>query len=203
MMQMGKHLTFATLADYADGRLAEPARAEADRHLGACAACRADLAGVQRMMAALYAGELAPAPPDTVAQAVKLFRPLARAAAGDKPARPSLLGLLRFDSGANLALGLRSGPGPQRSPRQLLFHVGEYDVDIRIETTGDDWRMAGQLLGSETAGSADLIGSDHRYRSELNELGEFGFDSVAPGIYELLIALPTVDLAIADLPVGG
>lgn len=203
MMQFAKHLSFATLADYAEGRLAELARTEADGHLDTCEACRASLASVQRMVAALHAGELAAAPPHVVAQALKLFRPLARVGAAGKPDRLSLFGLLRFDSGATPAFGLRGGPGEQKSPRQLLFHVGEYDLDIRIEMAGEDWRVAGQLLGSETAGSAGLNGADHRYQSELNDLGEFSFDAVMPGVYQLLIVLPATDLVIAELQVGG
>ncbi len=203
MKQFAKHLAFATLADYVDGQLAEPARAEAERHLDTCATCRATLASVQRMTAALLAGELAAAPPVTVAQAVKLFRPLTRAAPESKSPRLSLLALLRFDSGAAPAFGLRGDPGAHLPAQQMVFSAGEYDLDMRIEPLGDGWRVVGQLLGGEAAGAADLIGAEHRYASKLNELGEFGFAAVLPGVYQLFIALPTVDLVIPELRVGA
>lgn len=40
------HLSVATIASYVDGALDANARAEADRHLAACADCRGELAGV-------------------------------------------------------------------------------------------------------------------------------------------------------------
>src|SRR5215210_929140 len=40
------HLSVATIASYADAALDAPARAEADRHLAACAVCRGELASV-------------------------------------------------------------------------------------------------------------------------------------------------------------
>lgn len=202
MKPLTKHLSTATLADYTDHRLEEAQRADAEQHLSACTKCRAALSSVQRMMAALRSNELAAAPPTAIARALQLFRTAARTQPAE-PQRPSLLGLLRFDSGLTPALGMRSSSAEPTAMRQLFFSVGEFDLDIRLDSRGGQWLLAGQLLGGQAAGSAVLIGAEEqRYRSELNDLGEFRFEDVELGSYQLLIALPAVDLVIPALRVG-
>lgn len=201
MKIFAKHLSFESLLDYTEGRLVETQRTATEAHLENCDECRTTLASVQRMVAALQGDELESAPPQSIALALKLFRPLTKAQAAE-PQRRSLLGVLRFDSGLTAATGARSGAGAPLPARQLLFNLEDYDLDLRLEASGAAWLLAGQLLGSETTGTAALIGAGQHYRSELNELGEFNFAAVQPGLYQLVIALPAADLSIEDLRVG-
>ena len=59
--------------------------------------------------------------------------------------------------------------------------------------------MEGQLLGGSAGGTAELVGAEHHYRGELNELGEFGFAGVRPDSYRLQIALPGVEISVPEL----
>jgi hypothetical protein len=96
---------------------------------------------------------------------------------------------LRFDSlvTPTLGLGLRAAGGS--AVRQLLFAVEGRDVDLRIEASGSGyWRVFGQVLGPDTAGTA-------RWQCEgglcvdatWSELAEFEFEAVPAGAATLVL----------------
>lgn len=206
MKRLTQHLAFETLVDLADGGLADRARAEAEAHLTNCAECRSLFGDAQRIVAAMRSDDLVPAPPYAIARALLAFHPLARPAPIKEetpgPLRRWLEGVLQFDSGATPAFGLRSG-GEASPARQVVYTLDAYDLDLRLEPGRAAWVVAGQLLGGDATGAAVLAGEAGRYASELNDLGEFTFGDVRPGVYQLLISLPDIDLAISALSVGG
>jgi|SRR5688572_2585190 len=66
---MADHVHESLLA-YVDGELGAPERAEVDRHVAECEACRAELASIERAHAALQTGPWPSAPPDTARRAI-------------------------------------------------------------------------------------------------------------------------------------
>lgn len=211
MKQSTQHLAFETLVQLAEGAradrgLAASARNEAEMHLAGCASCRTLYGEAQRIVAALHGDDLAAAPPYAIARALQAFRPLARpvAAGAEGPGlvRRWLEGLLQFDSAAAPAYGLRSG-GEAQPARQVVYTLDAYDLDLRLEPDGAGWLVAGQLLGSDAPGMATLAGEEGRHDCALNDLGEFTFEDLRPGVYKLSISLPDVDLVISTLSVGG
>jgi hypothetical protein len=84
----------------------------------------------------------------------------------------------------------------------MLFTVDEFDVDLRIESSGSGWRVAGQLLGGSAGGEVTLIGSGEYYNASLTELGEFVLEPLAAGAYRLSILMPGVELALPELSIG-
>jgi hypothetical protein len=113
-----------------------------------------------------------------------------------------ILAALHFDSlGLAPAFGVRSGkPGA----RQLLFHAGVDEIDLRIEPAGEAWSVSGQVLGKATAhGRAILQGAESLSQAVLNELSEFTLPPVQAGTYTLILSLAEVDVEIEELRIGS
>ncbi len=116
-----------------------------------------------------------------------------------------LAGGLRLDSaGAGpLAFGLR---GNMSSGRQLLFFSEGRDIDLRVlpvaTAEGQRWRIAGQVLGPDASGAAELRCGTRVVGATWSELGEFTFGHVDAGRYTLRVCGPDweVDLPAFDVP---
>jgi hypothetical protein len=201
MKPIFKHLPFAELADLAEGRLAPEARQGKLEHLNACSRCSAELSRLEQVISLMRTDDSVDAPPALVSQAVNLFR--ARAAS-DASTSPSLarriLAALSFDSlQMSPAHGVRSG---QAAARQLLYSAGENDLDLRVTRSGEDWVVAGQLLGADCegrAGSVELQGAENTIRAALNEQCEFRLPAVASGSYQLRVRLGDELIEIPEL----
>lgn len=160
-----------------------------------------------RQIEALAAGPLPPVPP--VARKTAL-RALARRLAADERARRrgagaaggvlDLVARLVFDSlGQAPAVALRGNAAPLC---HLLYEAGPFEVDVALLRNGS---LVGQLVEPEggTAGRSDvpagaarddwslteckLVGEDRHLFTGLEETGEFRFQGVGPGQYELLV----------------
>jgi hypothetical protein len=197
--RMAKHLTFEIMVDLAEGRLEASAVQAAEAHLHTCTKCQAAMAGVHKMLVTVQEDALLAPPPAVVARALQAFRPVAPTASAQQIFVRKLMALLSFDSGMTPAYGLRSGPAPVR---QMLFTVDEFDVDLRIDSSGSGWRVAGQLLGGAAEGEVNIVGSGEHYSAPLTELGEFVLEPLAAGAYTLSILMPGVELALPELLIG-
>lgn len=149
---------------------------------------------------------LVSAPETVVQRAIDLFAARARTAAAPAPGlRQRLLAALSFDSGgaAGLSFGLRSTGTVER---QLLYSVGDRDIDLRIAGTRPGrWRIAGQVLGPDRTGTATLAGPGGERVVPWSELAEFSFDDVGEGRWTLSLAGDDWETALPaiDLPPGG
>ncbi|MFV9507564.1 MAG: hypothetical protein AB4911_23690 [Oscillochloridaceae bacterium umkhey_bin13] len=200
MSQFHPHLSFATLADLADGLpLTDPA---IPAHLATCSRCADDLHWLQYTSQLLRAEPLETPPAHASARARALFRQVRTAAPG--PARP-LLGLLRFDSWKLGQLALVRTTLPYQE-RQLIYQTGPYILDLRLNAEEAGWELAGQILGSEatlnSSGRVVLRGPEGQATTAISELYEFRLPPVAPGLYTLAIATGDDALVIPDLYLG-
>ncbi len=190
MSNMLEHIAFERLADMAEGRL-DAANTDAIRqHVAGCAECAASLAWLEHTFGLMRSDSGEDAPPALVASVRGLFRPTPPLVAGLR----RLLAELRFDSAtARPALGLRSG---RYGERQLLFSLGEHDLDLRVAATGDQWSIQGQLLGPDTSGDVTLDGPGGAKVATLDDLCQFSLPPVAPGAYRLTLRLPDAEIEI-------
>ena len=199
MKPISKHLPFAELADLAEGRLAPDVRAASLEHVNACARCSAKFSRLEQVISLMRTDEGTDAPPALVSQAINLFR--ARAARDTSPSLTRrILAALSFDSlQMSPAYGVRSG---QAAARQLLYNAGENDLDLRVTQSGQEWVVAGQLLGADCEGilgSVELQGTETTVRAELNEQCEFRLPAVASGSYQLRVRLGDELIEIPEL----
>jgi hypothetical protein len=112
-----------------------------------------------------------------------------------------VLAALTFDSlTAKPALGLRSAA---TTGRQLVYSTEIADIDLRVSPQSGEWEIAGQILGSsESRGNVKLVSDTFSASADLNELAEFGFQSVPSGIYTMLVHLPELEIEIPPLQLG-
>jgi hypothetical protein len=133
------------------------------------------------------------------AQAASSLAGLARAALNQ------IAAVLSFDSWATP--GLAQGMRAMRSPtRQLLYSAQGRDIDLRIAPSGDGFALAGQVLGPDDSGAIALhrqgVGHAAPHEAQLDGLGEFRFDGVAPGDYQLTLRLGADEIVLPTVEVG-
>jgi hypothetical protein len=127
-----------------------------------------------------------------------------------RPAAPGVLerlaAVLTFDSGgaSALAFGARSNAA---GIRQMFFSVEGREIDLRIARMdkGEMFRLSGQVLGPDTAGTISVTTSGAQgdaLSCPLSELGEFVLMPLVPGRYHLSLELgeTAIDLPMLCLP---
>lgn len=155
------------------------------------------------------------APPALLQGALALWHtraatPSAAAAPAPAPLLQRLAAVLGFDSWtAQPEMAMRSAVP---AVRQLLFHAGAHDVDLRIARPpapqAGGFLLSGQVLGPGEGGRVALQSAGAEVASAvLDEFGDFQFDPLPPGRYQfsvqvgqLLIELPEL---VLDDRAGG
>ncbi len=198
-MSVGRsHTPFDELTDLVEGRLSAEQQDHVQHHVRECRQCTADVQWLHHTLSLMRDDNTEDAPTHVVARAVRMFRPMA------EPARSvgqRLVAALRFDSGRTpLAFGTRA---VQPAPRQLLYSVGAFDLDMRIQQQDERYVVSGQLLGSGGGGHVELRGPVATVGGELNDLQEFELPPVPSGPYTLLIEKADVSAEVPDIDVGS
>jgi hypothetical protein len=195
------------LLDLAQGRAGAALADQIQAHLASgCARCQANWNWIQKV-AWLAATDDSLEPPQWVLErAVRLFQ-----AYGPEP-KPSrlkrLVASLVFDSLAQMQpVGIRQ---TAQAERQFLYQAGDWDVDLLFEA-GDEPGMisiTGQVLSSSAAiqeldGIPVHLGQAGKIliSTVTDRLGEFTFDHVPSGTYELSLELHGQQLWIEHLDV--
>lgn len=188
------HIPFEQLADLADGRA--DANAHWQTHLQTCAQCQRELASLQKTLMLMQSDDSVDAPPETIARAVRRFRP--RAVPATPSLRERLVAALTFDSGQMpLAVGVRSAAA---TSRQMLYTAGDYEIDLRLAPETDTVRVAGQVLGPDTQGDVQATPTQGEpVRQPLTALGEFTIQLLREKRYALTIELAQRDIEIQNL----
>ncbi len=115
-----------------------------------------------------------------------------------------VLGELSFDSWAAPALahGMRSVPA---ATRHLLFNAEGRDIDLRVTPHAEAFSITGQVLGPDEAGAVELAasepGAQPGHRTQLDALGEFRLDGLAPGVYVLTLRLGADEIVLPAIDV--
>jgi anti-sigma factor RsiW len=194
MKLKSQHIPFEKLADLVENRLT-PEESDATRsHLNACADCASQLTKLDQLVNVMRADTAEDAPSDLVSRTIRLFRPRAT------EAKPSVIervmAVLSFDSRQlSPAFGVRSG---QSVARQLLFSVGEHDLDLRVAPDDGAWVVSGQVLGECESGQVELRGDSITERAALNDLCEFTLPRVPSGKYALVINFSNTEIEVPE-----
>ena len=107
-----------------------------------------------------------------------------------------VIAVLTFDSKQlSPAFGIRSG---QSVARQLLFSVGERDLDLRIAPDDGAWIVSGQVLGECVTGHVDLCGENVAESAAMNDLCEFSLPRVPPGKYFLRVKIADQEIEVPE-----
>jgi hypothetical protein len=170
--------------------LEEPSALGVASHLADCHACRSELTDLARFMAGLR-------------------QPLADAAGDLFDSLRTIRGRLAFEplagSPGQMAPAVR-GPEDGEAPRVYTAEDVLVTVDSWVERLGQPGRIvAGLVVGPVdlTNAEATIDTSGMSNTSPINELGNFLFTDVTPGVYHLVIRLPAtgVQIEVDDLTV--
>jgi hypothetical protein len=191
------HISFTELADVAD-ELSQPA-AGTLQHLATCSHCAKELHTLRQAIGLMRIDDVENAPASLIKSAKDMFR--GRGANREPSRLARVLAALTFDSlTAKPAYGLRSGA---TAGRQLVYATELADIDLRVSQQSGEWEIAGQILGaSESRGKVNLKSDSFSASADLNELAEFGFQSVPSGIYTMFVHLPELEIEIPPLQLG-
>lgn len=186
-----KHFSLPDWADFARGLADKDKKGAMQAHLDhGCKACSEAAKTWARVRQAAQR-ERAYEPPESSIRIAKSHLPL-----HGKARRASKVQLL-FDSFQKPALaGMRS---TATAARQMLYGVGTYRIDLRMEPQMDSDKVSlvGQILNSAdpvksgTQATVTLLrGTKVLAQSETNTLGEFQLECSLEGQLQLVLALP-------------
>ena len=120
-----------------------------------------------------------------------------------------LVATLTFDSTMQPAPGLRAAR-MQEAQRQLVYSTDAADVAmiVRPRARSGLLDLFGQILPVDSAdagifGVQLLAGSSEVATTATNELGEFTFEAVPPGVYEVLAGSDRVEIRVPDVELNS
>ena len=210
-MTESEDVKFARLADWVEGRLSEEeARTVEKEVMAADSATRDDVAWLQAFVQISEATVIASPPPEVRDALVERFEAYA-----ESNQQPNLLerlvARLTFDSGQQPALGWRAAttPGLQR---KLVYSSEAVDVSLNVRLRPRDGLadIHGRVFTVNNAYPGDfyvqlLAGASEVATAATNNLREFVFEGVPPGVYEIIAGSDRVEIRITDVEVrhGG
>ena len=200
--------SFERLIDYLDGRLAEDEAARLAAHVDSgCRHCAPTRDWYVLVRQAVSADDCVEPPPWVLKRAVRIF--------DEKGSRPRLVerlgravASLVFDSLAQpVILGVRS---TETANRQLLYRAGDYSVDLQIAPSdGASLDVRGQVLREGEEGFESVAGikveltpGGEVTRETLTDgTGEFAFEGLEPGEYDLRLEAKDLNITVYGLPI--
>lgn len=201
-MPKSEDVEFARLLDWVEGRLSEEeARTVAEQVAAAGSATHADVAWM-RAFARISEDTVIVSLPSRVRD-ILIERFEAYAEGKQQPGLlERLVATLTFDSDLQPAVGLRSA-GMLGSQRQLVYSTEAADLAMIVRPHPRDGLLDlyGQILPVEDTDSGIfgvqlLEGSSEIATTATNDLGEFTFEAVSPGVYEVLASSDRVEIQI-------
>jgi hypothetical protein len=196
---------FARLLDWVEGRLSEQeARAVEEQVATAGSAMHADVAWMRAFAQISENTIIASPPPEVRETLIERFEAYAE---GKQQPRflERLVARLTFDSDLQPALGLRAA-GVSESQRQMVYSTEAADVAIIVRPHARDGvvDVYGQILpvddtDSGVFGVQLLEDSSEVSTTATNDLGEFTFEAVPPGEYEVLASSDRVEIRLPQV----
>ena len=209
-MLQGRHGTvsreridFEILADWAEGRLSEEeARAVEERLAEADEATRAEAEWLKTFYHASRDVVLEDPPASQRAELAKAFEAYAE---GRRPPGPlkRFAATLSFGGGLQPLAGVRSAGGAEG---QLVYTTEAADVALNFRRRPGNGKLDvdGQVFPNdegepEAFGVQILRGTEEVGTTATDELGEFAFEGVAPGEYQILLSSEEVEILISPV----
>ncbi len=200
-------IDFETLVDWAEGRLPEEeARVVEERLAEADEATRADAEWLRAFSRASKGVVLEGPPAGQRAELAKTFE----AYAGGRR-QPGFLkrftATLSFVGGLRPVAGVRSAGGAEG---QLVYTTEAADVALNFRRRPGNGKLDldGQVFPNddeepEAFGVQILRGTDEVATTTTDELGEFAFEKVPPGEYQILVSSEQVEILISPVELNA
>jgi len=176
-----KHLKFEKLVNNFEGSLSLAEEQEVSNHLRACMECGAlgaKLENFFRYVSADKNGEVSQA--DT-ARLLNIFQPRQPARGEGESTVKKLLAALVFDDW-QAALQERLALS---DARHLLYRAAPFEVDLRLNFSGGNCQVSGQVFPDCTlSATAEIFSAETSEMIFLNDYGEFVFPPLKEGVYK-------------------
>ena len=204
-MPKSEDVEFAKLLDWVEGRLSEQEAQAVERQVAAAdSATRADVAWLRAFARISEDVVIASPPPHVRDTLIDRFEAYA-----ERKRQPGLLkrlvATLAFDSGMQPAPGLRTAGTPE-SQRQFVYSTDAADLRISVRSRPRDGLVdiRGRIFPVDSTdpgafGVQLLDGPSEVATTTTNDLGEFTFEAVSPGVYEVLASSDRVEIHIPHL----
>jgi hypothetical protein len=204
-MAESQEVEFTRLVDWVEGRLSEgEARAVEEQVAAAGSATRSDVAWLRAFERISEETVIASLPSGVREELIERFEAYAEGKQHPGLLR-RLVATLTFDSNLRPALGLRAAAVPEPQ-RQLVYSTGAADVALHVRPRPHDghFDLNGQILPVSSADSGTfgvqlLEGVSEIATTATNDLGEFAFEAVSPGVYEVLASNERVEIRVPQV----
>jgi hypothetical protein len=194
------------LVDWIEGRLSEEEARSVEEQVAADGAMHAAVAWLQAFNQVSRDTVIASPPPEVRDGLVERFQKYAERKRWSESLM-RFVAQLSFDSERQPTLGLRTTSMPA-SQRELVYSSEVADIAIGVWLRAYDglWDWDGQVFpldGTDPGafGARLLDGSSETAATTTNDLGEFSFEAVAPGTYEVLASSDQVEIRLAGVEV--
>ncbi|CAN5367706.1 hypothetical protein BH10ACI2_BH10ACI2_19950 [soil metagenome] len=194
-MQSMKHIEFSQLVDKFEAGSSPMEVEEIRSHLAECSDCRAESEHLTDFFAYVAENNGEPVPQAVTARILNIYqrRPLPIEPIVESPIAN---GFLIFDDWSMAVNERHSG----LDSRQMLYRVGNFEIELRFEFLGDTCGLAGQVFPELPQAAAEIVSATATQTTIMNELGEFCFEPVPHDRYCLRITLGNEEILIDDLP---
>jgi hypothetical protein len=203
-MPNSEDVEFARLVDWVEGCLSGQEARIVEEQVAADRQARADADWLRAFARISEDTVIVPPPPDVRDALIERFEAYA-----EGKQHPGLLerlvATLTFDSDLQPALGLRAVGVPE-SQRQFVYSTDAADIAMTIRRRSHDGllNIYGQILpldgtDSGVLGVQLLEGSTEAATTATNDLGEFTFEAVPSGVYEVLASSDRIEIQISHL----
>jgi len=191
-----KHIEFSTLLAKFEGSLPETEVRLIESHTADCGECRETSNKLQSLFAYIPAKAIDYVPQATTARILNIYKRTPDAVHTEKTRWFGLEALV-FDDWQTALNERYAGV----DSRQMLFSLGTYDLDMRIDLTGDKCTLTGQIFPEVDSAIVEVLSQDLRASVPVNELGEFTFEPLPQGVYDIRITTGDgIDLHIEQVP---
>jgi hypothetical protein len=191
------HLSIENIITYLDGKAADAEKSSLEAHLAICVECAEAKRQIETLDTSLREDASFEPPSHLVERWMNVFKPVV---IPRKTSLGRIIASVVFDSFDEPMLASVRRPGT--AARQRIFHAGDIDVDVKIESAqaGERITLAGQVLSSKSnffdnapvrLESQGVV----RSRTRTNKMGEFSFE-VANDTYHLSIELKEGEIVI-------
>ena len=200
-----QEVEFARLLDWVEGRLSEQEAGVVQRQVAAASSApRADVAWMRAFARVSKDTVIAPPPSEVRDTLVERFETYAEGK--QQPGYlERLVATLTFDSNLQPASGLRAA-SVSESQRQLVYSTDAADVAIIVRPRTRDGLLDvyGQILPKDAPDSGvfgvqPLRGASEVATTATNDLGEFTFEAVSPGVYEVFASSDRVEIQLPEV----
>jgi hypothetical protein len=195
---------FARLLDWVEGRLSEQeARVVEEQVATAGGSMRADIAWMRAFAQISENTIIASPPPEVRETLIERFEAYAE---GKQQPRflERLVATLTFESNQQPALGWRATTA--RSQRQFAYSTEAADITINLQPHSREalLDLHGHIFPVDSAspeifGVQVLAASAEVTTTAANDLGEFAFEEMPPGVYEMIVSSDRIEISIPQL----